>query len=480
MKLSCIKKTSFHRIIVLILVVVTLFNYTLKPKEVEATTIIAGLTVAEVCAIIGAAVGVTGVGISIFDRIKAANNDDEQSALDFCRENIQVNGDGNYVVTGDLLTYCEQEHSKAEDAGYTEFVYPSAEYVNPEFFNNVKQYQFTKNTISSNPDWWFKIWFENNNVYLLGTKVEPLGVVASRNLWGLNNIRSTLYNTDWNYNFQTNLEGEYVCLCIKSGRDWEQSIDVQYCQGVNAYGSWVYSSAESQSVNGVDMDNYLTDDRPEGFRDTSQGGGAVIYFSDCTFYSIYGIERAWVDGSGPALGAQGGALYHGTSGYNTIEVYSTLNALKKGTYGITKTQLTPDYNSTGVNDEVTPTMVTTYNNITDSYNDNDTNDGGSGSGSGSGSDDSGSGSGWLDSIISGLGSVGNAILSIVGSVIEWIGKAIEFITDSLGQITDLITGNTFSDFLAEVFPYIPEEIWTGVLLCLALLMFGGLIRFFRG
>ena len=477
-----IKKTPFSRLFLVSLIIVMVFNLTFNTKRAEATTVVAGLTVAEVCAIIGAAVGVTGVGIQIFDRIKAANDNDEQAALDFCRENIQVNGDGNYVVTGQLLTYCEQEHTKAEDAGYTEFVYPSAQYVNPDFFSNPKQFQFTKNTISSNPDWWFKVWFTYGNVYLLGSKMEPLGVVASRNLWGMNNLRATMYNTDWNTNFQSNLDGEYVILCISSGRDWEQTIDVQYCQGTNAAGSWVFSSAQSESINGVDMDKYLTSDRPEGFRDTSQGGDSAMNFGDCTFYSIYGIERAWVDGSGPAFGSQGGALFHGTSGYNTIEVYSTLNGLKKGTYGITKTQLTPDYKSTGVNDEVTPTMVTTYNNITDSYNNTDTGSGGTGSGSGSGSgsdDDNGSGSGWLDKIIDGLGSIGSALLNIVGVILEWVGKAIDFVTESLNGIIETVTGNLFRDFLIAVFPFVPEEVWTGVMMIITLSLFGTIITFLR-
>lgn len=397
----------------------------------------------------------------------------------FMADNVTYDGGNNLSNSEDLQSQVNiLIGNYSNEVGYTTFYFPSAQYINPDFFTNHSVYTFVKNTVSSNPDWYFKIYKDSNVYTLLGTKIEPLGVVMEKSYWNAKSRRANMYNNEWNTNFVYNGDGDYLALHISCNMPYADpdTLSIRYCQGVNSGGSWVWSDEVQASTSGLDMDTYLGDTllKPgdPGYRGASQAGSDGNYIMDCTWYSEYGIQRAWVDSTGPALGAQGGALYHGATGLNGIEVYPTLNALKKGTLGLKKATYANDY--TGTCPITTPTNFVINNNIGGSVGgvpgSSDTDDGGGGS----------SGSGWLDKIIDGLGSVGNAILSIVGSVIEWIGKAIEFITDSLGDITDLVTGNTFSDFLAQVFPYIPEEIWSGVILCLALLMFGGLIRFFKG
>lgn len=386
--------------------------------------------------------------------------------------NTAENSDDLQIVINNMITDYNNE------VGYTVFYYPSAQYINPDFFTNHSVYDFVKNTVSTNPDWYFKI-FKDNNVYcLLGTKIEPLGVVMEKSYWSAQSRRGNMYNNEWNTNFEYTGEGDYLALQIAANMPYgdPNTLSIRYCQGYSSAGTIVWSDEVQAPTSGLDMDTYLGDTllKPgdPGYRGASQAAGNQNSIMDCTWYSNYGIERAWVDSTGPALGKGGGALFHGASGLNGIEVYPTLNALKKGTIGLKKATYGNDY--TGTCPTSVPANFVINNNIGGSVSgvpgSSDTDDSGGGS----------SGSGWLDKIIEGLGSVGNAILSIVGSVIEWIGKAIEFITDSLGDITDLVTGNTFSDFLAQIFPYVPEEIWSGVILCLALLMFGGLIRFFKG
>lgn len=401
------------------------------------------------------------------------------SPATYLARNVTLSGDTAensedlQIVINNMITDYNNE------TGYTVFYYPSAQYINPDFFTNHSVYNFVKNTVSTNPDWYFKI-FKDSNVYtMLGTKIEPLGVVMEKSYWNAQSRRANMYNNEWNTNFVYNGDGDYLALQISCNMPYADpdTLSIRYCQGLNSSYIWVWSDEVQASTSGLDMDIYLGDTllKPgdPGYHGASQAGSNANYIMDCTWYSNYGIERAWVDSTGPGLSAQGGALYHGATGLNGIEVYPTLNALKKGTLGLKKATYDNDY--TGTCPTSVPANFVINNNIGGGVGgtpDNSDTDNGGGSGS--------SGSGWLDKIIDGLGSVGNAILSIVGSVIEWIGKAIEFITESLADIADLVTGNTFSDFLAEVFPYVPEEIWTGVILCLSLLMFGGLIRFFRG
>lgn len=480
------KKSPFLRLFLVSLIILIVFNTTFNTKKVNGTVLVAGLTVAEVCMIIGACVGVVGAGTEIYKLVKESKGGSDEEALQTCNECISVNGDGNYVITGELLQYCQQAHEKAEDAGYTYFYYPSAQYLNPDFFQYKDVYNFVKNTIVDNPDWYFKVYQEDWNYRLLGTKVEPLGVVASTSSWGANSLRANMYNTDWTQNFVNNSDGEYLALEISSNIPYgaRDEPSIRYCRGVNESGSWVWSDEIDASTKGVDMDSYLGDTVLEegdpAFRTSSQAGASGNYIMDCTWYSTYGIERAWVESTGPALAAQGGALYHGASGLNTIEVYPTLNALKKGTIGITRTQITSDYDPDGVLEQVTPQQVTNYTNITDSYNDTNTgNDDDDSGDDDSGDDDSGSGSGWLDKIIDGLGSIGDALLNIVGVILEWVGKAIDFVTDTLDDVIELVTGNKFIEVLTAFFPFVPEEVWTGISLLLGMLLFASIINFLR-
>ena len=132
----------------------------------------------------------------------------------------------------------------------------------------------------------------------------------------------------------------------------------------------------------------------------------------------------------------------------------------------------------------------TYN-IYYMYEPTDTSDGGGSSGSGSGSGDS-SGGGIFDKLGELLGTLG-------GGLVDAIGKAVEFLLDSLLrlarvavdkgiQLIDLVLSfferipdmfGAFPQFLAAVFPFIPEEVMIILEFGLAAVVILGIIKILR-
>ena len=107
-------------------------------------------------------------------------------------------------------------------------------------------------------------------------------------------------------------------------------------------------------------------------------------------------------------------------------------------------------------------------------------EGSGGSGSGSGSEGSGSGSsgGGLSGFLSGLGSLGDAILGILGKLIEYIGKAIDLIVNGLTDIIDKIPKGV-TDFMSAMFPFMPEEFFTALTLAMVLGVVCIVIKIFK-
>ncbi|MBO5141552.1 MAG: hypothetical protein J6J11_00265 [Treponema sp.] len=137
-------------------------------------------------------------------------------------------------------------------------------------------------------------------------------------------------------------------------------------------------------------------------------------------------------------------------------------------------QIMPGYSSGAITDNSITTSevneyITTYNNYYGSS-------GGSGDGSG---DDSGSSSGgWLDTLLNGIGNIGDAIMSIISKFIEILSEIFTFFTETLLEAIDIIPTN-FIDFLSAFFPFIPEEWITAVSLLLVLLLIGVFIKFLK-
>ena len=145
-----------------------------------------------------------------------------------------------------------------------------------------------------------------------------------------------------------------------------------------------------------------------------------------------------------------------------INVYKTVADMKKDI----GSQFIGSYTDTYTG---TPSQTITQsevNNIVNNYYPSD-DDSGGGSGSGSGSDDSGGSSSGGSGIIDGLGklfgAIGNIIdklfgfvLGLLSKVVDFFGSILEMFTDTLTKLIDVIPSG-FNEFLAAMFPYIPEE-----------------------
>lgn len=102
---------------------------------------------------------------------------------------------------------------------------------------------------------------------------------------------------------------------------------------------------------------------------------------------------------------------------------------------------------------------------------------GNGNGNNNGTGNSGSGSG-LSGFLSGLGSIGDAILSILGKLLEYVGKAIELLSGTVTKVIDLIPSN-ITNLFGALFPFIPEEWKTGIELSIAIGVIVGIVCIFK-
>lgn len=145
-----------------------------------------------------------------------------------------------------------------------------------------------------------------------------------------------------------------------------------------------------------------------------------------------------------------------------INVYKTVADMKKDI----GSQLIGSYTDTYTGTPVQTITQSEINNIVNNYYPSDPDDD-PGGGSSSGSDDSGGSSSGGSGIIDGLGklfgAIGNIIdklfgfvLGLLSKVVDFFGSILEMFTDTLMKLIDIIpTG--FNEFLAAMFPYIPEE-----------------------
>ena len=162
---------------------------------------------------------------------------------------------------------------------------------------------------------------------------------------------------------------------------------------------------------------------------------------------------------------------------NPINVYKTVADMKKDIGSQVIGGYTPEY--TG---KCAPSVsVEVINNIG-----TDDSGGGSGSGGGSsGSDDSGGGSNILDGLGKVFGAVGKLIDTIFGFILDIFSKLIDNVTKildmfvgALKKLVDLVPSG-FNEFLAALFPYIPEEWKTIIEAMLLVSVLGVVVAVFR-
>lgn len=163
-----------------------------------------------------------------------------------------------------------------------------------------------------------------------------------------------------------------------------------------------------------------------------------------------------------------------------IPVFVSETEMKKGTASGVQGQFMPGYTPGEIADNsITQTEIndfsTNYN-----YYYGDSSGGGSGSGSGGSSGDSGGSSGgFLDGLLNFIGGIGDGILSVLGKLLSFLNDAVSLVFDTFNDILDLFS-NGFVNFIAALFPFIPDEWVTAITLALCLSVLGVIIRIFTG
>lgn len=197
-----------------------------------------------------------------------------------------------------------------------------------------------------------------------------------------------------------------------------------------------------------------------------------------------------------------------TDGTRTVRVYKTVDDMKTYSVGQRPYYVTSQYTNYNTGDDNTCTISDSqlenssvygdvYNYINNNYDNPDAltedelrqildeyfgrynppsgTDNPSGGGSGSGS----SGGSGLSDFLSGLGSLGDGILSILGKLLEYIGKAVDLLSGTVTKIIDVIPNN-ITNLIGALFPFIPEEWLVAVELSLVLAVIAGVIKIFKG
>lgn len=168
------------------------------------------------------------------------------------------------------------------------------------------------------------------------------------------------------------------------------------------------------------------------------------------------------------------SIYKGTSSYTggAITLPENCSVIN---YGEMYTNINSGIQNGMTADEIQKLIDSTIASYLGNSNNNSGNSGNSGNVSGN---DSGSSGGGLTGFLSGLGSIGDAILSILGKLLEYLGKAVQLLVDVIANIIDIIPTN-FTNLLTALFPFFPHEWVTAVELFLVLGIILVIIKSFK-
>ncbi|MBP3460342.1 MAG: hypothetical protein J6K58_14125 [Lachnospiraceae bacterium] len=367
------------------------------------------------------------------------------SYLDFLIDHSTVNEKTETITYDDeALDFLNYLKSKAENEMTYQYRYmPTSNQLKADSFRTRNAYAILKELISSHPDKMFCVssarhsYDGKNNLAGLTVRVYDLPYGAVNSFSDLAVVNCTFYTEEWQSIFHmvelyiVDHDANNSCLVYKDSDGVFHEI-----QSVEEIKTFDLNSSA------VFYDGGVTE--PLGFSHSSFNSGASAAgncFSDTTA---------------------------------AIPVFKSVADLKNGTSVGNCAQIMPGYTGQPITDNsITQTEIndfsTNYNNYYGS--------GSGGSGSGSGSS-SGSSGGWLSSLLSGLGNIGDIIMSLLAKAVEIITEILKFFTDTILDAIDIIpTG--FVEFLTALFPMIPEEWITCVNLALALMLIGIIVKIFK-
>lgn len=434
------KLRSFRkRFFVALLAIIIAFNTICKPKEVDA------FAITTLLAIIGTVCTVTMTTIAAkdaYDRWKESSGETDDFETYFNKQ-ITVDGNGNYVISdAGMVTINAMKKDIEEGDTYTYGYLPGSKNLNSESFNNKGGYDLCYQFIQSNPDYMFVI---VTGQYIDGgprggtiyATPAPYAAVGMPN--ATVGTKCTYYDDNWSFLFKTKRIIFYDT------------------------GQWFYTDSSGSRVNFDGAEDVI------GF-DLS----VVPTSSGNEFPSSNGTTFA---ARRPLASIKGGV------GYDWIycdhpggfPVFNSVAAMKKGLEDCMKMEYMPGYTGGSITkNTVTQQEIEDYSTTYNYYYGDSSGGSGSGSGSGSGGGSSGN---WVESIINGIGSFFDGLLTIVGKVIELLGKLVDLITKSFADLMDIVPTN-FVNFLAALFPMVPEEWITAATLFITLALLGVLIRLF--
>lgn len=463
------------RLFICFLCIILCFNVVCKPKKTYAGTV--GVAVAwglaDYLAALLASAGIALTvdafcrGLGIYGGEEEVT---EEEALQWCKNNITVDGDNNVVFTDDAKAFINDYLlGTYKDSVTMVYRYPlnKANIDASNFPNKIFLDTFIS-VMQAFPDCYFYVESDYRGNYDAYDRVSG---VTSGAVWPnhyiINVVKSpfagvnaypdlvttpvTLYNENWEV-----CKVAKFALCSSDNYATADNIsyfsidNIYYYNAYRRYDGTLYSS----------FDDFVNSDL-----------SFVFGATDVSMCNKFSWNRTLTDFKTPY-----------TVSDDPINVYKTVADMKKDIGSQVIGNYIPDYYTGTPNYNITTSEV---NNIVNNYYPSDDSGGGSGSGSGSGSDDNGGGSGGgiFDDIISGIssgvGSIIKGIFSIIKDLVDAIADAIGSIVGTITDLMSLLNGN-FTEFLSAVFPFMPSEFVTILVASVTLCMLGVIIKIFKG
>lgn len=363
----------------------------------------------------------SGLDELIQDTFAAKDGYGVSSYYEFLATNLGFNDDTQtWTLSDDLVDFCNTLIIDYNDRVTMTYRYPAnPDYVDASCFSSKAVYEEFVRVLNDNPDKFFYYSGSTEGGYYLWFYVfEGLesAVYAQPDLPVAN---CSLYDADWNNSFQA------YEVCLLNGGSRED-------------GYWQY--------------------RPNGYSISDVYQFENIPFSDITFKRTVSQGSLF---SAPNLAFDFNYHFVISAYSGAFNCYKSVDDMKKDIGSQFIGRYTDSYTGTP-SQTITQSEV---NNVVNNYYGGYPDD--SGGGSGSGSDNSGGSSSGGSGIIDGLGklfgAIGNIIdklfgfvLGLLSKVVDFFGSILEMFTDTLTKLIDVIPSG-FNEFLAAMFPYIPEE-----------------------
>lgn len=446
-----VKLLSFlKRFLIVSLAIILSFNTVCKPKETKAFA----LTLGTVATIIACVSGVVWTADMVRNWFIDNKNMNEDEVVDYFNKNVSVDGDGNYTFTDDSKLVINQMLTDYNDSVKMTYRY----FFNPDnvdfsIFENKDVRDELIRVMKEYPQLHFVCWGRvteagHGTAFWLGINNDLEYAVSLNNNLGIL-TRNKVFTSNWN----NPIPNAKICL-LDSGRD-----DDLYW----GYMPVTNPNAAVWNVSFDDIYKLYTDDKIASSTYSADTLSELTLASSKTNKVVFGVNQCVI-----------------SSDSSAINCYKSEADMKKDTGNYKVGNYIPDYTGQP-NYNITTSEV---NNIVNNY----YNDSGGGSGSGggsSGSDDSGGGSNILDGLGKVFGAVGKLIDTIFGFILDIFSKLIDNVTKildmfvgTLKKLVDLVPSG-FNEFLAALFPYIPEEWKTIIEAMLLVSVLGVVVAVFR-